>query len=81
MKKFLPCNNSQVVNLILIKGIDLWVEEKNLSDIFTFEQFNKHVAIEMERNTEVSDILPDKLINLVTLVWELAINQLDQSMN
>ena len=64
-----------------IKGIDIWVEEKHMFNIYTFEQFNKQVTMDLERITEVSDSLPDKQINLDSLVWELAINQLYQSMN
>jgi len=74
-------HNEQIANMTRIKGIDIWVEEKHMFNIYTFEQFNKQVTMDLERITEVSDSLPDKQINLDSLVWELAINQLYQSMN
>jgi hypothetical protein len=74
-------NKKQVINMIRITGNDLWVEEKHITDIYTFEQFNKQILKDLERITEVSDSLPDKHINMVPFVCELALNQLHKSMN
>ncbi len=74
-------HKEQVINMIRINGIDLWVEEKHMSDILTFEKFNKQISIDLGRITEVSDNLPHKQVNKVSVVCELAINQLYKSMN
>lgn len=74
-------HKEQVVNLTQIKGKGLWVEEKHIFDIYTFDQINKLIPIDVESITKVSDITPNFRVNWVTQVSKLAKKQLYQAMN
>jgi predicted flap endonuclease-1-like 5' DNA nuclease len=74
-------HKEQVINLTQIKGIGLWVEEKHMSDIYTFDQIKKLVPIDVESITMESDVTPNYRVNWVTQVHKLIKMQLYQAMN
>jgi predicted flap endonuclease-1-like 5' DNA nuclease len=74
-------HKEQAINLAQIKGIGLWVEEKHMFDICTFDQIKKLIPIDVESITMESDVTPNYQVNLDTQVHKLAKKQLYHTIN
>jgi len=74
-------HKEQVINLTQIKGIGLWVEEKQNFDVYTIYKINKLVPIDIENIKKESDVLSSFQINWPDQIHILAKKQLNQVMN